>query len=287
MTPSLPLVVAVFVAPAAELPTEIWQVAPDAMGKPGRLNTPRSKDRAVLLIPGLKVHLFRPALATRPEQRDWQKGTSDLVRELAKDFDVFAFGYAQTVAIDAVALSPGFRDAVAHLKSAGYSDIVLVGHSAGGVIARLFVGTHPDAGITKLVTVASPHAGSDLASLKFGYPKVQAPFVQSLTKESRAEAGSRRIADSIQIASVVCKLKRLDADGLVNIRSQWPEEFRKLGVPAVLQEVNHWEAMLNPASAKVIAELARDKLTRWSAKEVEQAEEILFGNSEPRLPRKK
>src|SRR5205814_8805878 len=62
VTPSLPLVVAVFAAPAANLPTELWQVAPDTRSKPGSDVRP-TKDRAVLLIPGLKIHPLRPALA--------------------------------------------------------------------------------------------------------------------------------------------------------------------------------------------------------------------------------
>ena len=195
MTPSLPLVVAVFAAPAATLPTEVWQVAPDAKGKPGWLNNPRTKDRAVLLVQGLKIHPIRPARCTRPELNEWQQPTSEIVRTLAKDFDVFAFGYAQTVPLDAVAQSPGMREVVADIKKAGYTEIVLVGHSAGGVVARLFVENHPDAGVTKVITVAAPHAGSEIANLKVGYPKAQAPFVQSLTIEARREAGAVKIGD--------------------------------------------------------------------------------------------
>jgi pimeloyl-ACP methyl ester carboxylesterase len=282
MTPSLSFIVAVFAAPAAELPTEVWQVAPDAKGKPGWLNTPRTKDRAALLIPGLKIHPLHPARCTRPELRDWQQPTGELVRVLAKDFDVFAFSYAQTVPLDAVAQSPGLRAVVADIKKAGYTEIVLIGHSAGGVIARLFVENHPAAGATKVITVATPHTGTDLANLKVGYPRAQAPFVQSLTKDARAEAGAVKIAETVEVACVVCKLKRLDGDGLVNIRSQWPEDCRKLGVPAVLMEVNHWDAMLSPASARTIGELAREKLTRWNVDEVEKARKLLYGDPEPR-----
>lgn len=43
--------------------------------------------------------------------------------------------------------------------------IVLVGHSAGGVVARLFMVRHPDAGITGLVTIASPHLGTSSAEM--------------------------------------------------------------------------------------------------------------------------
>ena len=65
MPPSLPLVVAVFAAPAAEVPTELRAVAPDARA-PKWLAPPR-KDRAVVLSPGLKIHPFRPSLSARPE----------------------------------------------------------------------------------------------------------------------------------------------------------------------------------------------------------------------------
>jgi len=281
MTPSLPFIVAVFAAPAAELPTELWQVAPDAKNKPGWLNNPRTKDRAVLMLPGLKMHLLRPSLSTRPELHNWQEPTSELVHVLAKDFDVFAFGCAQTIPLDAVAHSPGLRAAVANLKSAGYKEIVLIGHSAGGVIARLFAENYPDSGITKVVTVAAPHAGAELANIKVGYSKAQAAFIQSLAPDWRAEAGiSRKLPEKIEMACVVCKVKRIDGDGLVSLVSQWPEECRKQGIPAVFAPINHWDAMLNPASAKAIGELAREKLTRWTPEEAERARKLLFRDAE-------
>lgn len=40
---------------------------------------------------------------------------------------------------------------------------VLVGHSAGGVVARLFLVRVPDRRVDVLVTIASPHLGTDLA----------------------------------------------------------------------------------------------------------------------------
>src|SRR5262249_3804856 len=162
--------------------------------------------------------------------------------------DVFAFAYAQTVPLDAVAQSPGLRTAVAQIKAAGYTEIVLIGHSAGGIIARLFAESYPDSGVTKVITVAAPHGGSGLAELKVGDPKVQAPFVQSLSPEARAEVPHRKLDDRIEMACVVCKLKRVDADGLVNTASQWPTDCRKAGIPAVLCVVNHWDAMTDSAS---------------------------------------
>ncbi len=280
MNPSLPAVVMVFAAPAANVPTDLWQVAPAARGKAGQLMALRTKDRAVLLIPGLKIHPFRPALSTRPERHNWQEPTGDLVRTLAPDFDVYAFGYAQTAPLDAIAQSPGLRDAVANLKKAGYKEIVLVGHSAGGVIARLFASSYPDAGVTKVIAVAAPHAGAEAAHVQIGYPRIQAPFIQSLLPETRIAArmaADAKVEQSIPMACVVCKLRRLDGDGLVNLGSQWPEDCRKCGVPAVLVPVSHWDAMLNPMSAKVIGELAREKLARWSVDEVDKARKLLFG----------
>jgi len=284
VTPSLPLVVVALAAPAANLPTDLWQVAPDARGKPGWLEPKPTKDRAVLLIPGLKIHPLRPGRAARPELHNWQEPTSDLVRTLAKDFDVFAFGYAQTTPLDAVAHAPGLRAAVAQIRKAGYREIVLIGHSSGGVIARLFVSHYPDAGVTKVITVAAPHNGSDLAYIPAGYLKAQAPFVQSLAPDVRAaaRAAAAKSDDRVEMACVVCKLRRLNGDGLVNTASQWPEECRRCGVPAVLVPVNHFDAMLSPASAKVIGELAREKLTRWSPDEVEKARKLLFGDPDDR-----
>jgi pimeloyl-ACP methyl ester carboxylesterase len=279
MNPSLPAVVMVFAAPAANLPTELWQVAPEPKGK-AALTTPRTKDRAVLLVPGLKLHPLRPAMCTRPERHPFQEPGSELVRTLAKDSDVFAFGYAQTAALDAVVHAPGLRDAVARLKKAGYKELVLVGHSAGGVIARLFVAAYPDAGVTKVVAVAAPHAGAEAARIPVGYPRAQIPFIQSLAPEARLAArvpGDPKPDPAVQMACVVCKMRWFDGDGLVPTASQWPEECRKGGVPAVLVSGNHWDVMHNPASTKVIADLAREKLTRWTPDEAETARKLLFG----------
>jgi len=50
-------------------------------------------------------------------------------------------------------------------KAAANEPIVLVGHSAGGVVARLFMVRHPDAAITGLVTIAAPHLGTGAAEM--------------------------------------------------------------------------------------------------------------------------
>ena len=82
-------------------------------------------------------------------------------------------------------------------------------------------------------------------------------------------------------ACVVAKLDRVDFDGLVGTESQWPEDCRQCGVPAVIAVVNHWEAMSDPASVAKIAELAREPLARWSPEQVTQAKRVLYGEPEP------
>ena len=63
---------------------------------------------------------------------------------------------------------------------------VVVGHSAGGVIARQFVESYPDAGVAKVIAVAAPFAGVELANIKVGYPKAQAVSQAGVTDLAEA-----------------------------------------------------------------------------------------------------
>lgn len=280
MSPLLPAVVALFAAPVASLPTELWQVAPESHGKPWWQQVTVRKARAVVLIPGLKIHPLRPARVTRPERHDWQEPGSVLVQALSRDADVFAFGYAQTVPVDLVAHSPGLRDAVRQLRRAGYANVVLVGHSAGGLVARQFAECYPDAGVTRVVQVAAPNAGSDLAAFfKTGYPKAQAAFVQSLSPAARAEClreGRPPVGPRVELVCMVCRIAKANGDGLVTLDSQWPEDLRRHGVPAAVAPVSHFEAMRAAASVRLIAELTRDPLARWDPEQVDRARRVLF-----------
>jgi hypothetical protein len=288
MTFILAAVAAALTAPPSELSTEMWQVAPDggpiAWAAPA---TPSEKTRAVVLVPGLHVHPLRATKATIPERRPWQEPKSELVKTLAKDSDVFAFGYSQNVSVDEIAQSAGLRDAVVRLRKAGYKEVVLIGHSAGAVISRQFVENFPDVGVTKVIAVSAPFAGAEAATFKVGYPKVQAPFVKSLTPDVRAEAvkfNKHPLGKEVQIACVVCKLKHVESDGLVFIRSQWPDDLQRQGVPVAFAAISHFEVMQNATSIKTIAQLAREPLTRWSPEEVEKARKVLFGEEKKAKP---
>lgn len=55
---------------------------------------------------------------------------------------------------------------IAHIRARRPSErVILVGHSAGGIVSRLFMVRNPQAGVTGLVTIASPNLGSGWAEL--------------------------------------------------------------------------------------------------------------------------
>lgn len=59
-------------------------------------------------------------------------------------------------------------------RQTGETRVIVVGHSAGGVVGRLAMVRHPDAGINGLVTIASPHLGTGAAD--FGRVIGQSPL---------------------------------------------------------------------------------------------------------------
>lgn len=264
---------------AATLPTEVRRVSPEPASW---IPVVVRKDRAVVLVHGLKIYPFRPQKAEQPELHDWQAPGSELVRALSPDADVFAFAFAQTLPVDVVAHAPKLRDAVVRFRAAGYREVVLVGHSAGGLVARIFAENYPD-GLTKVVTVATPHAGAGAANATGGYPKCQAPFVHSIAPDYRAaanRASNRAIDRRVQVVSVVTKLRGIDADGLLTLQTQWPLLLQQQGIPAAVLYDSHWTALRTPAGARVVAGLVRDPLVRWSPEQVEVARKVLFGDAE-------
>ena len=118
-----------------------------------------------MLIHGYKYHLSSKNVA-KPELHSWQNPDSHLVKALAKNADVFDFAYGENVSIDTIIHESKLGAGVNQLRRLGYSDIVLLGHSAGGLIARQFVEDYPNAGVTKVVQVSAPNGGSPLANFK-------------------------------------------------------------------------------------------------------------------------
>lgn len=264
-----------------DLTTAVWQVAPQVRaeydGQPVELK--KTKDRAAVLIHGLMLHPIRPEKSFKTELHDWQHAKSGLVQTLSADFDVYAFSYAQTVPLDVVASSPGMRNHIKKLRRAGYKEIVLIGHSAGGLIAREFAERFPDGGVTKVIQVAAPNFGSELATITFGVPKPQALFIRSLAPAPRTAVAleSPKMSEKLEFCCVVCKLWGLPHDTLVNLESQWSKDLQKQGMPATLLAINHFDAMKGPHAVTTISELAREKIVRWNADEVEKGRQIIFG----------
>lgn len=53
-------------------------------------------------------------------------------------------------------------------QATGRKQITLVGHSMGGLVCRSYLARHGSNRVRKLITLASPHAGTELARIGFG-----------------------------------------------------------------------------------------------------------------------
>jgi hypothetical protein len=258
--------------------TQFVQVAPIPVQAAGILRS-AGQVRAVVLIEGLDLHPLRPRRATEALLRPWQKPGSVLVRAVAPDGDVFAFTYAQTAPVTDIADLPVLSDSIKRLREAGYKEVVLVGFSAGGLVARQFVEDNPAAGVTKVIQVCAPNVGSALAKVKMAVGPVQEPFLQSLSKQARArvleERQDKKIPKGVEFVCVVGNGLSI-GDGVVSTRSQWPEDLQAQGVPAVLVETEHWKAVWAERTAQVLARLVRDSQPRWDAAQVAAARKRLW-----------
>lgn len=257
--------------------TRFLQVAPVQV-QYGQVARSAGQGRAVILIEGLALNLWRPQKAATPQLRPWQLPGSLLVRTLAPDADVFAFTYSQTASVADIADLPALGENIQRLRAAGYREIVLMGFSAGGLVARQFVEDNPNAGVTRVVQVCAPNAGSSLAKLKTNV--VQEAFVSSLSRRSRLrileERREKRIPDGIEFVCVVGNGLVL-GDGVVSTRSQWPEDLQAQGIPAVPLSAEHWNALSETRGVQLIARLVRENQPRWDAVQVETLRRVLFG----------
>lgn len=281
MTCLLPTLCVLLIHAPEPIETQFVQVAPAAVN-PGQVLPSAGQQRAVVLIPGLHVHPFSDRSVPRAYSAVWQQPTSPLVRALARDADAFAFTYGQAVPVTQVAGQPMLREGVRRLRQAGYTELTLVGFSAGGLIARQFVEDEPGAGVTKVVQVCAPNAGSSWAELKAGVRPSQRPFLQSLTKEARLEwqqtRRDRRVPAGVQFVCVI-GTGLGTGDGLVSSRSAWPEDLQRQGIPAVTLATQHLNAVRSAEGVRLIAELVREDQPRWDALQVEALRKRLWGSA--------
>src|SRR5262249_26968801 len=147
--------------------------------------------------------------------------------------DVFAFAYTQHTRVENVAQAPALETAVGKLRFLGYEEIVLLGHSTGGVIARLFVEDNPRAGATRVIQVCAPNDGAALAQWNLTVAKEQEAFLGSLTKKQRLLAGELREDKKIPLnVDFLCVVGAAGAagarsDGVISCKSQWPSDLQK------------------------------------------------------------
>lgn len=269
-------------SPSVELPTLFWGIDPPVLVVEGDTRLKARHDRAVVLVHGLMPRVWHPNRAEKPEAHDWQVKDGRLVKALANEADVFGFSYAQTRSVDEVAYSRGLRDGLAAIKAAGYKEVVLVGHSAGGLVSRRFVETFPDAGVTKVIAVGTPFAGSGWASLPgFTLPKTQVEFIHSMSpgyREGCAKERKVKLPPDVEFACVLCRVSRSDGDTVVSLKSQWPEDLQAQGVPVVLATSGHLEAMTSESVAKEVGKLVGGKILTWDDEQTSQARRVLFGD---------
>ena len=277
MSPALPILCLVF-ASTPTFETSFVQVRPAKEAGPW-WNT-SAKTRAVILIHGLLVHPFSKENVSRPRLHAWQKPDCLLVKRLAQEADVFAFSYAQTVSADDIAECPELAKQVRRLRQAGYREVVLIGHSAGGVIARQFVEDHPDCGVTKVIQVCAPNVGSGWAKWQTVRAN-QIDFLDSLTKPARRRSLSQRadkeIPAHIEFACIV-GTGTVVGDGMVSNRSQYPPDLQKQGIPAYPFKSTHWTVLRSQKGVALVARLVREAQPRWDAKQVEAVRRQIPGD---------
>jgi pimeloyl-ACP methyl ester carboxylesterase len=277
MSASLPILSLLF-APVPAIETQFVQVA-HTHPHGNWWNIP-DKTRAVVLIHGLFVHPFSKTNVGRAHLHSWQQPNSLLVKRLSEEGDVFAFSYAQTVSADEIAECPELANHVRKLRQDGYREIVLVGHSAGGVIARQFVEDHPDCGATKVIQVSAPNGGSGWARWQTVRAN-QIDFVDSLTKPARRQSLSQRadkeIPRSVEFACIVAT-GTVVGDGVVSNRSQYPPDLQKQGIPAYPFSSTHWMVLRSHKGAELVARLVREPQRRWDEKQVESVRRQLPGD---------
>jgi pimeloyl-ACP methyl ester carboxylesterase len=258
-------------APAVD--TLVLQVHP-RLENPKDWRRTTGRTRAVLLLHGLKLHPFSAENAAKAELHGWQEPESALVRLLGERGDVFAFAYGETAPVEEIARMPAFTEAISRLKKLGYDDLVLIGHSAGGLIARQFVEDNPAAGVTKVIQVCAPNTGSGWSRFKFSARANQQPFLKSLTKEARAaflkERKATKVPDKVELLCVIADGAGI-GDWVVADDSQWPEDLRSQGIPAVQIAATHATIRTRRAAVK-LAELVARPCPRWSKEEVAKAE---------------
>lgn len=260
--------------PATQARVTLMQPYPGPNGA-DKLERTKDRSRAVILLGGLDLRDDGASAAT-PRFVDWQGSTSTLVKGLSRHADVYSIAYAQNTAVEEIASFPELREAVGNVKKLGYSEVVLLGHSAGGILARHFVEEHPRAGVTRVIQVAAPNSGTKLAGWAvrlLQVPPEQASFVASLSPAHRAAVlkgrENKMIPTGIDFVSVVsCTSPKDRGDGAVNRQCQWPPDLQQQGVPCACVQASHAHVMYQEDCCDLYCKLITESQPRWGHTQV-------------------
>jgi triacylglycerol lipase len=145
-------------------PFEAFWLGPDRLAKPASGRPP------LLLIHGYQCNRgFWFWLRPRLEAAGWTVATHSL-EPVFSDIDAYAEGIARR--IDQV------------LVATGAPQVILVGHSMGGLASRGYLRRHGTGKVARLITLGSPHRGTLLARLGLGpnarQMRVDSPWLRGL-----------------------------------------------------------------------------------------------------------
>jgi triacylglycerol lipase len=145
-------------------PFEAFWLGPDRLAKPASGRPP------LLLIHGYQCNRgFWFWLRPRLEAAGWTVATHSL-EPVFSDIDAYAEGIARR--IDEV------------LVATGAPQVILVGHSMGGLASRGYLRRHGTGKVARLITLGSPHRGTLLARLGLGpnarQMRVDSPWLRGL-----------------------------------------------------------------------------------------------------------
>jgi pimeloyl-ACP methyl ester carboxylesterase len=272
-----PLLLNLCLAAAPSVETQFCEVAPE-MHDAADLVRSAGENKAIVLIHGLHPHPLKPDLVNRADLHVWQRPDSYLVKRLRWEADVYAFAYSQTAPADEIAARSDFDGCILRLKKMGYREIILVGHSAGGIVARTYVEDHPTSGVSRVIQVCVPNGGSGWADWAW-VPANQLDFLNSLTKTARQRSVERRNAHIPAKVEFVCIVGTgtLGGDGLVSLRCAWPDDLQAQGIPAVTLPANHWLAVRAEKGADMIAHLIRESQPRVDEAQIAATRRRIFG----------
>jgi len=256
------------------------QVAPLSRDASAFVRTP-DQQRAVILIHGLLPHPIKETHVSTASLTGWEKPGSILVTTLGAASDVYSLGYGQNAPIEDIAHSPMLTAHVNRLRALGYSEIVMIGHSAGALIARYYVEDSAEGGgVTKVIQVSPPNGGSSWGKRTGSVRQSQEVFLTSLTKESRQAAVQQRwdksIPPEVQFVCVVGAIGTV-GDGVVRSDLQWTAELQRQGIPVVRLQTTHVTAMRSKTVAMRLVALVMEPQQRWTMKQVVAAREVIFG----------